>query len=140
MESCHVLCRERKRAHHANFELQSVNGIRVSEDLFAKPKQLKPKLAKIPGFVMSRTVLLNDPNRAPELGASQRESGRKGYVRCLTCNEEVFAPNTRRHAKVCSRKPTTDNCQRSIERSHSDLSLGCYENIATNRANITSDK
>lgn len=64
---------------------------------------MRPREAKIPGFVMSNTVLRHDPLRAPTLKEQKMgvRTGRKGYTRCLACNCEVFAPNTLRHKAVC---------------------------------------
>jgi len=52
---------------------------------------------------MSNTVLRDNQFQAltEEQKKSGVQSGRKGYVRCLACNAEVFAPNTRRHAQKC---------------------------------------
>lgn len=103
METCEVLCAERKKASAEGIQLHTINGIEIHEELFAQPKVLVPKAAKIPGFVMSSTVLRENQYKAPTRAQqnSGEASGRKGYVRCLACNTEVFAPNTRRHAKMC---------------------------------------
>lgn len=103
IEKCTVIrrCRSQKED---DVLLHSINGLRIEEEFFAKPKPMKPKPAKIPGFVMSNTVLLSDCRVAPTTAQLKAGAivGRKGYTRCLDCNTELFAPNTRRHALSCS--------------------------------------
>jgi len=108
MESCPVLCEERLTASRAGAQLHILNGIEMHEDLFAKPKVPVIKAAKLNGFVMSNTVLMDNPLKAPTLAQLKAgvRTGRKGYVRCLSCNAEVFAPNTKRHAQVCGKSQT----------------------------------
>lgn len=105
IENCPVLTRLRSKQNE-NLVLYSVNGIRIHHEFFERPKPLKPKRAKIHGFVMSNTVLLDDPFKAPtreQLKAGARV-GRKGYTRCLRCNTEQHAPNTKRHLSLCRGK------------------------------------
>lgn len=103
IESCTVLRQERLYAKKEGLRLHTLNGIEIDDELFAQPKLPIKKFAKIPGFVMSNTVLLGNPHKAPTLAEIRagQTAGRKGYVRCLSCNAEVFAPNTRRHMTVC---------------------------------------
>lgn len=103
MEKCPVIARARARAEEDGVLLHSIAGLRVYDGLFKKPKVSAPKAAKLPGFVISSTVAMNDPNHAPTHEEKKRGvcTGRKGYVRCLACNEEVYAPNARHHAAAC---------------------------------------
>lgn len=91
------------RSHSAR--LTSVAGISVHPDVFKSTRKPKAKLAKVPGFVMSHSVSVSNPHQAlsdEDIDAGMRR-GRKGYVRCLSCNSEVFAPNARYHASHCER-------------------------------------
>lgn len=102
IDRCPVLCHFRA-LQSEELVLFSVNGIRIYHEYFTQPKPLRPKRAKISGFVMSNTVLRNDPSKAPNIQQQKMgvPTGRKGYTRCLACNAEIFAPNTFRHKKVC---------------------------------------
>lgn len=85
-------------------QLTCIAGINVHSDVFKSTRKPRPKPAKVPGFVMSHSVSVKNPRQAlreedVEGGVQQR--GRKGYVRCLRCNSEVFAPNARYHAIHC---------------------------------------
>ena len=103
MEKCPVLCRARRKAEDEGLTLHTICGLRIEEDLFKKPKASRPKAAKLPGFVISSTVHIDDPRKAPTVAEKRLgvRTGRKGYVRCLACNAEVYAPNARHHAAVC---------------------------------------
>lgn len=103
IEKCPVITNARQTAKRSGTILKNINGIPVDDAVFKRPKRAQPKAAKIIGFVMSSSVALADPTFAPssnqiEAGA---KVGRKGYVRCLCCNSEIFAPNARYHASIC---------------------------------------
>lgn len=103
IDKCPVLQNSRETARNHGARLTSVSGIPVHPDVFKSARRPRPKVAKIPGFVMSHSVSIDDPRRAlteEELDAGEKR-GRKGYVRCLRCNSEVFAPNARYHASHC---------------------------------------
>ncbi|KAI0561074.1 hypothetical protein FGB62_93g021 [Gracilaria domingensis] len=106
IEKCGVLCKARQRANEEGIKLVQVSGIAVDETLFKKPKSARPKAAKLPGFVISRTVTIENPFEAPSDFEKKRgaRTGRKGYVRCLACNTEVYAPNAKHHAAACTRR------------------------------------
>lgn len=55
----------------------------IDEDLFSSPCLPRPKPAKLEGFVMSSSALLDDPTAAPLPGEPKHEqkTGRKGYTR-----------------------------------------------------------
>ena len=103
IEKCVVVKRAREIAKQHRAQLVSVCGIPLHPDAFKKGSRPAPKPAKIPGFVMSHTVSLQDPTLAltQDEIESGMEHGRKGYVRCTKCNSEVFAPNARYHASIC---------------------------------------
>lgn len=84
-------------------KLISISGIVVDDDVFKKPKPPKAKCAKIEGFVMSNSVSLADPHYSPTLEEIENgiAIGKKGWVRCLVCNIEIFAPNAKYHASIC---------------------------------------
>lgn len=105
--------------------LHAINGLRIQSEFFAQPKPLKPKLAKIPGFVMSNTVLLSNPRVAPTLVELKGGAvvGRKGYTRCVACNTELFAPNTRRHVLSCCESLGILETDMNFSRSHDASSL-----------------
>ncbi|PXF45839.1 hypothetical protein BWQ96_04376 [Gracilariopsis chorda] len=106
IEKCTVLCRARQKADEEGIKLVQVSGIRIDETLFKKAKSARPKAAKLPGFVISRTVNLENPYKAPSDAERKRgaKTGRKGYVRCLACNAEVYAPNAKHHAAACAHR------------------------------------
>lgn len=106
IERCKVLKEARDTAKAYNARLVSVSGISVRPEVFKKGRRPSPKPAKIAGFVMSHTVSKNNPRMA--LTEEEIENGlphgKKGHVRCLVCNMEVFAPNTRFHSSTCQKK------------------------------------
>lgn len=83
--------------------LSSIAGVDVDEKFFKEFKENSAKPAKVNGFVISSTVSLSDPFFAPSEDEIRDgiKVGKKGYVRCLLCNAEVFAPNARSHASNC---------------------------------------
>lgn len=106
LDKCPVLLEARDTARKHGVRLTTVGGFTVHPDVFRSSRRPEPKPAKIPGFVMSHSVSVNNPNQAlteEELDAGMQR-GRKGYVRCLRCNSEVFAPNARNHASHCRRR------------------------------------
>lgn len=103
IEKCRVLCDARRTARRNGLMLFSIAGVKVDEAFFKEFQKNVPVPAKVRGFVISSTVSVQDPNVAPtndELEKGARV-GRKGYVRCVACNCEVFGPNARSHAAVC---------------------------------------
>eukprot|EP00178_Gracilaria_changii_P004322 TRINITY_DN167_c0_g1_i1.p1 TRINITY_DN167_c0_g1~~TRINITY_DN167_c0_g1_i1.p1 ORF type:complete len:237 (-),score=34.95 TRINITY_DN167_c0_g1_i1:791-1501(-) len=106
IEKCSVLCKARQKANEEGIKLAQVSGIMIDESLFKKPKSARPKAAKLPGFVISRTVTIENPFEAPNDFEKKQgaRTGRKGYVRCLACNTEVYAPNAKHHAAACARR------------------------------------
>lgn len=106
MEKCPIISKARKKAEDEGILLNSISGIPIDEEIFKKPKDAVPKPAKIPGFVISSTVDINDPYSAPS--AKQQKmgirTGKKGYVRCVSCNTEVYAPNAKHHAANCKKR------------------------------------
>ncbi|CAN8073815.1 unnamed protein product [Agarophyton chilense] len=106
IEKCVVLCKARQTAKEEGIKLVQVRDIVVDESVFKKPKSSSPKAAKVPGFVISRSVALENPHEAPSDLEKNRgvKTGRKGYVRCLACNGEVYAPNAKHHAAACSKR------------------------------------
>lgn len=104
IEKCSVLKTARLTAKRNDIKLVMVGGIDIDEDLLNNVSLPTPKPAKIHGFVMSSSVLLTDPSRAPSgMSTNTRQrTGRKGYTRCLKCNAETYGPNTSRH--VCRGK------------------------------------
>lgn len=58
---------------------------------------------------MSNSVSMNNPRQAltEEQMDAGMQTGRKGYVRCIRCNTEVFAPNARNHASHCKKRLAT---------------------------------
>lgn len=109
IDKCPVLQEARETARKHGVRLTSVAGISVHPDVFKSTKKPEPKPAKIPGFVMSHSVSMLDPHQAltEEEIDSGMQRGRKGYVRCLRCNTEVFAPNARNHAAHCRKSPNS---------------------------------
>ena len=103
MEKCPVLFHARRKAEDEGLTLHTICGLRIEEDLFKKPKAPRLKAAKLEGFVISSTAHIDDPRKAPTAAEKRRgvRTGRKGYVRCLACNAEAYAPNARHHAAVC---------------------------------------
>lgn len=100
IEKCPVLKSARLTAKSNDVKLVMVGGIDIDEDLLSNVSLPTPKPAKIDGFVMSSSVLLSDPRRAPSGvdSNSRQRTGRKGYTRCLKCNAETYGPNTSRHS------------------------------------------
>lgn len=111
MEKCPVILRARKKADDEGVKLLQIENIRIDEEVFKKPKEVVPKPAKFPGFVISSTVDIDDPHRAPppKQHHSGLRAGRKGYVRCVFCNTEVYAPNAKHHAGSCKKRSTSSN-------------------------------
>lgn len=109
MEKCPVILRARKKADDEGVKLLQIENIRFDEEVFKKPKEVVPKPAKFPGFVISSTVDIDDPRRAPAQiqQHSGTRAGRKGYVRCVYCNAEVYAPNAKHHAASCKKRSST---------------------------------
>lgn len=103
IEKCDVLLDARRTARLRNLTLTSINGLPVEEVFFKDQKCFFPKPSKVTGFVMSNTVAMDDPNYVPSREDIKRGviTGRKGYVRCVSCNAEVFAPNARAHSMAC---------------------------------------
>lgn len=118
MEKCPVILRARKKADEEGVKLVQIENIRFDEDVFKKPKEVVPKPAKFPGFVISSTVDINDPNSAPSQGQQHLgvRTGRKGYVRCVYCNAEVYAPNAKHHAVSCTKRSSSSVGQSSTNR------------------------
>lgn len=104
VEKCRVLTKARALAKKNDIKLVTIGGVDIDEDLLKSMKPPSPKPAKIEGFVMSSSVLLSDPKKAPSIleSDSRQRTGRKGYTRCLKCNTETYGPNTSRH--VCNKK------------------------------------
>ena len=102
MEKCSVISIARRKAVEDGLLLTCIAGLPIDEDLFKQPKKVKPKMAKIEGFAVSSSVSIIDPTRAPtEEERRQGLVGKKGQVRCLKCNVEVHAPNSRHHRAIC---------------------------------------
>jgi hypothetical protein len=91
--------------------LRAVQGIPIpTEAIFRKPAEPVTKPAKVEGFVISASL-------SPyHLDASL--PSRKGYVRCLACGADVWAPNSSRHRGVCAERhgPPSSPCRRRIRR------------------------
>lgn len=106
MEKCPVLSKARKKADDEGLVLDTISGIPVDEEVFKSPKDAVPKPAKISGFMISSTVDINDPLTAPSVKQQRLGArlGRKGYVRCIYCNTEVYAPNAKHHAASCKNR------------------------------------
>lgn len=102
MEKCSILSSARNKAVEEGLMLSSISGLDIDEELFKKPKVVRPKKAKIEGFAISSSVSVSDPTRAPtEEERKKGFVGKKGHVRCLRCNVEVYAPNARHHKAAC---------------------------------------
>jgi hypothetical protein len=84
-----VILEERGNARAEARTVRAVRGIPVpAEPIFREPTQQSCRPAKVRGFVLSRTV------------ASARAAS-KGYVLCLQCGKDVWAPNSVRHREAC---------------------------------------
>lgn len=103
IEKCRKILDARKTARLGGSQQTTINGRKIDDDIFKKIKPPIPRPAKIRGFVVSSSVTLSDPFSAPTLEDVDKgvRTGRKGYVRCLYCNAEVFAPNASYHASTC---------------------------------------
>lgn len=104
VENCTIIRSLRNSAYQKGYESFIVAGVLVDHSLFKPRRRIAPVPAKWKGFVLSSSVSTRDPALAPT--EIQRKKGikvgRKGYVRCVYCNTEIFAPNSKRHAAVCS--------------------------------------
>lgn len=103
IEACTIILKERQKARRSYSPSFSVAGITVPTDIFEVARRPKVQFAKINGFVLSASVARDNPMYAPTNDEIERgiQVGRKGYVRCMRCNAEVFAPNARHHSLTC---------------------------------------
>lgn len=102
IDKCNILLEKRRLSRELGKPLSRILGVSVDESIL-KPLEPTPKEAKVKGFVKSNSVSVDDPTHSPS--AEERQTGvsvgRSGYVRCLICNAEVFAPNSKHHAQIC---------------------------------------
>jgi hypothetical protein len=97
IDTCVVLCDERTRALKDGHFLRTIRGISIpTEAIFRKPLEPVLRPAKIDGFVVSSSLCFS------ELDTDSPQ--RKGYVTCLTCGVDVWAPNSSRHREICAKK------------------------------------
>jgi hypothetical protein len=99
IDTCAVLCDERARAQKEGLILRTVQGIPIpNEAIFRKPAEPVTKPAKVDGFVISASL-------SPPYGLDASvPSRKKGYVRCLACGTDVWAPNSSRHRESCAKR------------------------------------
>lgn len=104
LDKCNVLKEAKYMTKLHNVRLTSIAGINIHSDtiLFkSTKKQRPPKPPKIPGFVIDSdeddeaNIILDDKERVVKR--------KKGYLRCIKCNNQVYAPNARYHAHHCAR-------------------------------------
>lgn len=102
IDKCNILLEKRKLSREIGEPLSKILGVTVDETIL-KPLEPAPKQAKVKGFVKSNSVSVHDPMHSPSVEERQTgvPVGRSGYVRCLVCNAEVFAPNSKHHAQIC---------------------------------------
>lgn len=107
LDSCEKLVQERKQAIRNGHTLKSICGVTISdEQVFSKPATPSCRAAKVEGFVMSPAGAATSHDND---GAATKIT--KGYVRCLVCEQEVWAPNSSRHRSRCIlREELVEDC------------------------------
>jgi hypothetical protein len=129
IDTCVALCEERTRALKEGHFLQTIQGISIpTEAIFRKPLEPVLRPAKIDGFVVSSSLCFNDLD--PD------SPKRKGYVTCLACGVDVWAPNSARHREICAKNYLNAALANTVHSATGTVVLNAFGSAANEVASL----